>query len=152
MKIKPPTPFLAAVFLTIAVFAGGCASVPMASVEDDTRAKTHAVPAGKSLIYVYRNETFGSAIPMTVMLNRRAVGETGPQTYYLFEVEPGQHEIGSLAENQSFLMLTTVANKAYYVWQEVKMGMWKARSLLQQVDEATGRAGVAESKRAQPSP
>src|SRR5436190_5251003 len=152
MKTKSQMHVLAVALLMIALFAGGCASVPMASVEDDTRAKTHSVPAGKSLIYVYRNETFGAAIPMTVMLNRRTVGQTGPQTYYLFEVEPGQHEVGSLAENQSFLMLTTVADKAYYVWQEVKMGMWKARSLLQQVDEATGRAGVAESRRAQPTP
>ena len=152
MNTKLQMRLLACGFLLITVFAGGCANIPLASVEDDTRAETHSVPAGKSAIYVYRNESFGGAIPMTVMLNRKAIGQTGPQTYYLFEVEPGQHEIGSLAENQSFLMLTTVADKAYYVWQEVKMGMWKARSLLQQVDEATGRAGVAESRRAQPTP
>jgi hypothetical protein len=152
MKTKSQMHVLAVALLLIALFAGGCANVPLASVEDDTRAKTHSVPAGKSVIYVYRNESFGGAIPMTVLLDRRTIGQTGAQTYFMFEVEPGEHEIGSLAENTSFLKLTTVADKAYYVWQEVKMGMWKARSLLQQVDDATGRAGVAESKRAQPSP
>lgn len=151
MNMKLQMRLLAGAFLLITLLAGGCASVPMASVEDDTRAKAHSVPAGKSLIYVYRNESIGGAIRMTVLLDRRAMGETGPQTYYVFEVEPGEHEIKSLAEDVSTLQLTTVADQAYYVWQEVKMGMWKARSLLQQVDEATGRAGVAESKRAQPS-
>ena len=43
--------------------------------------------------------------------------------------------------------LITVAGKSYYVWQEVKMGMWMARSQLQEVDEQTGRKGVAECKR-----
>lgn len=41
------------------------------------------------------------------------------------------------------------AGKNYFVWQEVKMGLWMARSALQTVDEATGRKGVAECKRIQ---
>jgi len=141
----------AAAFLFAAFLVGGCASVPMASMEDDSRAKSHVVNAGKSNIYVYRNETLGGAILMTVTLDGRVAGQTGPQTYFLFEVDPGTHEIGSVAENTSTLRLTTVAGRAYYVWQEVKIGFWMARSLLQQVDDATGRAGVAESKRAQSS-
>lgn len=34
----------------------------------------------------------------------------------------------------------------YFVWQELKMGLWMARGKLQEVNEATGRAGVLESK------
>lgn len=132
-----------------ALLAGGCASVPMASIDDDARAKTHAVKPDKSSIYVYRNETFGGAITMTVTLNGRVAGQSGPQTYYLFEVDPGTHEVSSIAENTSAVRLTTAAGKAYYVWQEVKMGLWMARTQLQQVDEETGRKGVAECKRAQ---
>jgi len=127
----------------------GCVSVPMVSVEDDAKAKTFVVQKNKSNIYLYRNETFGGAIPMSVSLNGRVAGQTGPQTYFLWEVDPGQHEIASHAENVSTLRLTTEAGKAYYVWQEVKMGFFLARSTLQQVDEETGRKGVAESKRAQ---
>ena len=40
----------------------GCASVPMASPEADANAKSFRVPAGKSNIYIYRNESFGAAI------------------------------------------------------------------------------------------
>jgi hypothetical protein len=39
-----------------------------------------------------------------------------------------------------------IAGKIYYVWQEVKMGMFSARSALHQVDAAKGQKGVEESK------
>lgn len=135
--------------MVVALLAAGCATVPMASLEDDTQAKTHTVRPGKSNIYVYRNETFGGAITMTVTLDGRVAGQSGPQTYYLFEVDPGTHEVSSIAENTSTVRLSTVAGRSYYLWQEVKMGFWMARSQLQQVDEDTGRKGVAECKRAQ---
>jgi hypothetical protein len=66
-----------------------------------------------------------------------------------WDVAPGPHEISSMAENTSTLKLSTEAGKAYYVWQEVKMGLWTARSLLQEVDVETGRKGIEECKRAQ---
>lgn len=135
--------------LSLVVLLSGCASVPMASTDDDAKAKAFSVKADKSSIYVYRNETFGSAISMTVALNGKVAGQSGPQTYFLWEVEPGNHEVASHTENVSTLKLTTEAGKAYYVWQEVKMGLWMARSMLQQVDEETGRKGVLECKRAQ---
>ena len=38
-------------------FVTGCVSVPMASPEKDSQAKSFAVKADKSNIYVYRNES-----------------------------------------------------------------------------------------------
>lgn len=140
---------LIGLLLAMVVLVTGCASVPMASLEDDTKGKLFSVKPDKSSIYVYRNENFGGAISMTVSLNGRVAGQTGPQTYFLWEVDPGSHEIASHTENVSTLKLATEAGKAYYVWQEVKMGAFMARSLLQQVDEETGRKGVLECKRAQ---
>lgn len=140
---------LLGLLLAVAVLVTGCASVPMASPDDDAKAKAFSVKPDKSSIYVYRNESFGSAISMTVALDGKVAGQSGPQTYFLWEVEPGSHEVASHTENVSTLKLATEAGKAYYVWQEVKMGMWMARSLLQQVDEETGRKGVLECKRAQ---
>ncbi len=140
---------LIGLLLAMVVLVTGCASVPMASLEDDTKGKLFSVKPDKSSIYVYRNENFGGAISMTVSLNGRVAGQSGPQTYFLWEVDPGSHEIASHTENVSTLKLATEAGKAYYVWQEVKMGAFMARSLLQQVDEETGRKGVLECKRAQ---
>lgn len=132
-----------------AAWLSGCASVPMASTAEDTSAKSFVVPPGKSSIYVYRDETMGGAIPMTVSLNGKVAGQTGPKTYFVFQVDPGSHEVSSIAENTVVLRVTAEAGKAIFVWQEVKMGFWMARSQLQQVSEEVGRKGVAECKRAQ---
>lgn len=134
--------FLAAVTMLVA----GCASVPMADSSADTAAKTFRVPAGKSGIYIYRNETMGAAITMDLFIDGRPLGQTGAKTYAYVEVDPGTHKILSKAENEDLLELNTLAGKLYYVWQEVKMGLMYARNKLSLVDEKTGQAGVMESK------
>jgi hypothetical protein len=121
----------------------------MASIQDDTQAKAFAVPSDKASIYVYRNESLGGAVPMTIALDGKVAGQSAMKTYFLFVVDPGPHELSSITENTSTLRLVAEEGKAYFVWQEVKWGLWMARSQLQQVDEAAGRAGVAECKRAQ---
>ncbi|WP_432698034.1 DUF2846 domain-containing protein [Marinobacterium sp. YM272] len=127
---------------------GGCASVSMTSLDADRQAKEFAVADDKSNIYLYRNEMFGGAIAMPVSLDGRMAGRTGPETFFLWEVEPGQHEVVSHTENEARLTLTTEAGRNYFIWQEVKMGMWTARSQLHEVSEEEGRAGVQECKRA----
>jgi hypothetical protein len=126
------------------VLAAGCATVPMAGKEKDTAVKTFTSKPEKSQIYVYRNESMGSAIAMTVSLDGKVVGRTGPKTFFWWEVEPGIHTIVSHTENVSELRIKTEAGKLYFVWQEVKMGWWGARSALQEVDEPTGKSGVME--------
>jgi len=128
------------------VLVAGCATVPMAPPEADARAKTFAVEPGKANIYVYRNEFIGAGIPMTVALNGKVMGQTGPKTYFFWQVDPGRYEIQSIAENTSTVALDAQAGRSYFVWQEVKAGLWMARSALQVVDEATGRKGVQECK------
>lgn len=130
-------------------FLTGCASVPMASMKEDAAAKAFTVQPGKSSIYVYRNEFLGGARAMKVSLDDKVAGETKGKTYFLWEVEPGHHTITSAAENTTNLPLDTVADKAYYVRQEVKMGLFGPRSKLYEVPAAVGQAGVKECKRAQ---
>jgi hypothetical protein len=137
-----------AIVLTLTSLVSGCASVPMTSMDEDAKAKSFVVQKDRSSIYVYRNESLGGAIPITVALDGKVAGQSAMQTYFLFEVDPGTHEVTSISENTSAVKLSTEAGKAYYVWQEVKMGMWMARSQLQEVDDQTGRKGVAECKRA----
>lgn len=138
--------FLLGLGLGLTVLVTGCASVPMASADKDAAAKTYAVKPNTANIYVYRNENMGAAVKMPVVLDGKIVGDTVAKSYLKLEVAPGPHVLISKTENDSELKLTTVAGKNYFVWQEVKMGMWAARSNLQEVDEAKGKAGVAESK------
>ena len=140
----------AGVALLAVVLASGCASVPMASPELDSAAKSFAVKPGTANIYVYRNENFGAALKMPVALDGRLVGDTAAKTYLLLEVAPGPHTVVSKTENDSSVTLNAAAGHNYFLWQEVKMGLMSARSYLQEVDEATGKAGVAECKLIQP--
>jgi len=138
--------------VVVAFVASGCVSVPMASAEKDVSAKTFATKPGKGNIYVYRNETMGAAVKMPVVLDGKLAGDTASKTYFLFEVAPGKHELISKGENDSVLPITVQAGSNYFVWQEMKMGLFAPRSLLQLVDDAKGRAGVAECKLIEPMP
>lgn len=124
----------------------GCASVPMASNDQDAAAKQFKPPADMASLYIYRNEVFGAAIPMTVSVNGKTLGQTAANTYFHLTVSPGKYTIQSLTENVSDLSIDASAGKNYFVWQEVKMGMWAARSHLQEVDETKGREAVKECK------
>jgi len=142
----PANKVLLILLILAAATLDGCGTVPMGSTEEDIRAKSFAVSPEKAVIYVYRAESLGFAVPMTVGLDGREVGQTVGQTYFMWEVDPGPHEITSHAEDIVTVKLNTEPGKYYYVWQEVKIGVWMARSLLHEVDEATGRHGVTECK------
>jgi hypothetical protein len=70
------------------------------------------------------------------------VGSTGPKTFLLLPVTPGEHTLISRTENADPFPMTTESGKTYYVRQGVKMGMFSARSRISLVDEPTGQAGV----------
>ena len=136
-------------FLLVTALAvvSGCASVPMADTAQDTQVKSFAPPAaGKAGVYIYRNETFGAAIRLEVFLDGKKIGETASKTYFYVEVDPGQHEVSGKGENESSMRFNAVAGQQYYFWQEVKMGLLTPRNEVKPVDQATGRAGVLESK------
>lgn len=134
---------LGPILLAVAM-ATGCASVPMASPEADAKAKTFQAPADKANLYIYRNESMGAAVKMTVLVDGQLAGDTAAKTYILKSVAPGSHVVTSKTENDSNLTVNAVAGKNYFIWQEVKMGVMAARSDLQLVDEATGKAAVEE--------
>jgi len=123
-----------------------CTAIPMASTDEDSLAKRFAVRPDKARIYLYRDQSFGFAFPMTVALAGHATSRTLGQTYVVWEVEPGPYELTSYAEDTSTVRLNTEPGKAYYIWQEVKIGFWKARSELHHVDEERGRKGVIECR------
>ena len=120
--------FAAAFSLVLMLLLSGCASVPMAPLDQDSRAKDFSPIPNKASLYIYRNESFGAAIPMTVSVNGKALGQTAAQTYFRLNLTPGKYNVESHAENVSNLPLTTEAGKNYFVWQEVKMGMWMVHS------------------------
>lgn len=131
--------------LSALLITTGCASVPMASLEQDEFAKKFTPEKGMSSLYIYRNEKIGAAVPLAVSVNGKTIGQTAAHTYFYLSLVPGKYKVESMTENVSYLELKTEANKSYFVWQEVKMGMWMARTHLQQMSPEKGRAGVLSS-------
>jgi hypothetical protein len=132
--------------LALALLSGCLASVPLASDDFDAAAKTFATTPDKATLYVYRNEFLGAAIPMKITIDGEHVGTTAANTYLLLMVDPGRHQVASVAENTSEIVIDARAGQNYFFWQEVKMGTWTAATKLHQVDEAQGREAVMGCK------
>ena len=137
---------LAWLLLAVAVLASGCASLPMADPAQDAAAKTFSVTPGRAKVYVYRNETLGAAVTMSVSLNGQPLGQTVSKTYLVAEVAPGAYKVTGKAENEDSLDFTAAPGRIYYVWQEVKMGGFYGGNKLHLMDDAAGRAGVMECR------
>lgn len=123
-----------------------CASVPLAPPDADAAAKKFETTPDKSNLYIYRNESFGGAVRMSVLVDNQLAGDTAAHTYILKSVAPGQHTVISKSENDSSCVVNAEPGHNYFLWQEVKTGIWSARSFLQAVDQETGKAGVSDSK------
>ncbi|SFD64915.1 DUF2846 domain-containing protein [Pseudoalteromonas denitrificans] len=123
----------------------GCASVNKASIELDKAAKQFEAKPDVSQVYVYRNETLGAALSMPVTVNGKLAGTTGPNSFFKFNLAQGNHTITSQGDG-SVLELETKNGEIYYIWQEVKMGMFSGGSKLQLVNESKGQKGVTECK------
>lgn len=125
----------------------GCATIKLASPEEDKRAKAMSVPAGKALVYYYRHEFLGSAIAMRVRVDGKLIGHTRGKNYFLFEVFPGTYKFSSFSENESVYELNAEAGKTYYLWQEAKFGFLVARTKLQLMhDEKKARGQMLKCK------
>lgn len=124
----------------------GCASVPMGDPGEDARLKTFPVKPNVAGVYVYRNEVMGAAITIPVDLDGEHLGRTASKTYFYKEVAPGKHKVTSRAENDEVLEFDTIAGKLYFIWQEIKMGLFQPRTKLHLMNDEEGRKGVLESK------
>lgn len=134
--------------ITLSLFIVGCAGGPKATAEDDTKAKQFIAPTDNTAnLYVYRNENFGGAINMDILIDNQRVATTGPKTYIMKNLPAGEHKVeGIAAEGTSILTVNLLPNTIKFVWQEVKMGGFAARNKLQEVSMDVGKKGVQESK------
>ena len=124
----------------------GCASVDMASSQQDADAKKFSNQKGNAVVYIYRNEMLGTTINMNVEIDGHIIGTTAPKTYLYKEIKPGTHTITSKAENDHSIVIDAKPGAVYYVWQEVKIGILRERTKLHLVSETEGKRGVSETK------
>lgn len=140
--------FLLNLFISISAsfLLVNCASVPMASNENDVVAKKFEVPANKSRIYVYRNEALGSALKFTLALDGKIGGQTAADVYYYWDVEPGKHDVACMGDSNANISVNTKAGASTFVWQEVKMGFWVGQCALHEVNQEEGKTAVRSCK------
>ncbi|MBT3184494.1 MAG: DUF2846 domain-containing protein [Nitrospina sp.] len=135
------------IFVTLVVMIiAGCATVPTAPPGLDMEAKSFVANPDKATIYIYRDELFGAAIGMNIMLDGVYLGRTAAKTYFRVEVDAGNHTVQSFAENTVEVSLTVEIGKIYFVRQEVKMGFISARSDIYLVENVEGQEAVKECK------
>jgi len=141
----------AAASLATALYLTGCASVPTASVEEDSAKKAFNPPSeGLSGLYVYRNSNFGAALKKRVYVNDDYLGETAPMTYFYKEVAPGAVKLSTSSEfGNNDLMISTEEGKNYFVRQYIKLGVFVGGANLELVSEEEGKKGVLECKLAE---
>jgi hypothetical protein len=129
-----------------------CATVPLASPDADAAAKAFSPPNGKASVYIGRaNSPIGGAISFQVIVDGKVVGSAAPGTYYLVEVDPGNHSVAATSnENSEKAKFAAYAGKNYYFEVSVNMGVATARVGLKQIqDEQKGQSMVRAAKRAE---
>ncbi|MFT6735014.1 MAG: hypothetical protein ACJAS9_003217 [Polaribacter sp.] len=136
------------ILLSIAVLLTGCASVPMASLEEDAKAKEFLSPADdKSGIYIYRNTFVGQALKKNVSIDNTIIGETANKVYFYTEIEPGSHVISTESEfSDNKIELETKGGINYFIEQYIKMGVFVGGANLKVVSETEGKKAVLACK------
>jgi len=134
--------------LVLSIYLTGCATVPMATTEDDQLRKQFTAPSeGKAGVYMYRNSNFGSALTKTISIDGQLVGATAPMTYFYREVSPGQHTLSTQSEfGNNDLIVKTDQGMNYFVRQYIKIGVFVGGANLELVSEEEGKKGVSECK------
>ena len=134
------------VVFVLSAICSACASVNLADPNDDLAAKTFSVADGKSNIYTYRNEDVILNTDVSIEVDGKKMGSTGPRTYILATVSPGKHTVVASGENTEKLEVTTEAGKNYFVWLEIRFGVVTNRGHLHLVPKEEGEKGVLDSK------
>jgi len=103
----------------------GCATTQMLKPEQPPEL---AAKEDKALLVILRDTYFGGAIVFWNYLDEQFIGETMGNTYFITDVEPGQHYVVVETENTCVADLTFVAGKRYFLREGIAMGVWRART------------------------
>ena len=143
MKLRFPK-LLTVIIISFASFA--CASVNLAEPDEDSAAKAFDVADGESNIYIFRSEDVILNTGVSIEVDGKPMGNTGPKTFILATVSPGKHTITATGENTDQLEVETASGENYFVWLEIRIGAFTNHGHLHLVNEDEGKKGVMASK------
>jgi len=115
--------------LVILVICGallsGCATTQMLRPEHPSEL---LAKEDKALLVIIRDGFVGSGIVFWNYLDDQFIGETKGNTYFITDVDPGQHYIVVESENVCAANLTFEAGKRYFLREGATIGWWRART------------------------
>lgn len=122
----------------------GCASVPMAPMEQDIALKAFSQPAANMAgLYIYRNSFIGQALKKNIYVDGVFLGETANKTYFYKEITPGQHQISTGSEfSDNAITFQAEGGKNYFARQYIKVGLFVGGADLEMVSEQEGMEEV----------
>jgi len=154
MKVPTVVDKLPLLWVTVLLLIlSGCASVPMASREQDAAAKTFSPPASdKSAIYVFRNSFVGQALRKIISIDGTIIGASANKVYFYQVLNPGRHTITTESEfGDNSIAFQAQPGKNYFARQYIKMGVFVGGSNVEMVSEDEGKSEVLQCGRAQPN-
>lgn len=127
----------------------GCASLPPPA-EMKAEVASYELPAlpeeGKAIVYMVRPATVGTLIRFNVFVDDKEaeseMGYTRGQQYIYFNLEPGDHQILSKAENWAETNVIANAGDIIFIQQEPSLGILMARNSLFKLQEYEGKYHV----------
>jgi hypothetical protein len=133
----------------------------MASIQQDSYAKSSICPINKTAVYIYRLGSSDRTLKTLITVDNKEIAHTVFASYLYLQLNPGSHEIIAHTEYWSYdkntkrfgyisrphsdlkLNIDMVSGKTYYIRQcDSNFDVWWKRVDLQIVDEIEGREGL----------
>jgi len=138
--------------LPVLLLMGACATVPMATSQEDQLGKRfEPPPPDKAAIYLYREGIMGALVPVDVAVQAQGGGldvSLAPDTWVRIQGEPGPIEVRCAKDQSVGQRFDMRPGETRYVEVSYKMTLWGSACAVQEVSELTGQRGVAGGKRA----
>lgn len=114
-----------AMLMICVALLSGCATTQMLKPE---KPLDLAAKEDKALLVIIRDSYIGGAIVFWNYLDDQFIGETMGNTYFITDVDPGQHYVVVETENTCVADLTFEAGKKYFLREGIAVGWWRART------------------------
>lgn len=133
------------------VLLSSCASVKMASKEEDTTLKDFKLPSSdRAGLYIYRNSFLGQALKKEIYVDSVFIGETANGVYFYLELAPGTHSISTESEfSENSIVFEAEGGKNYFAEQYIEMGIFSGAAGIEMVDEKVGTQQVLDCELAE---
>jgi hypothetical protein len=137
------------ILLAVAILFVGCASLPPpAEMRSETaNFNLPKLPEdGKAIVYVVRPSGTGSLIRFNIFVDDQLadseMGYTRGKEFIYFNLNPGDHQIFSKAENWAEANVSVKAGDIVFIKQDTSMGVVMARNSISRIEDYEGKYHV----------